>query len=184
MKKILLIKGYGRKGTVANIAENVLKEFENEFEISEFDTYKTPFAFCNGCNHCEKEGECVHRDLDVFFGELENADVVIFASPVYNGGFSAPLKALIDRFQPYYTWFYNHSKTPKTKKHRLGIILAASGGGGQDAMTYMENQLKFAFSVMNMSLYSSVLCPFTDTEPRSEQAKKELREILENLSRS
>lgn len=177
-KKLLIIKGSCRKDSVTNaIWQEALKDIDN-IDVNIFDAFSEGFAFCNGCNFCEANGKCVHRDLDEFFGSFENADVVLFSSPVYNGSFSAPVKALIDRFQVYYTSFYKNGKTQPIKKHRKGILLAAAGRNGEIAAADMEKNLKCAFTILNMDLAGSVLCSQTDAVPDCEKAINELKMIL------
>ena len=90
-KKVLIIKGSCRKDSFTNkILQEAFKNVEN-IDLDIFDAYSEGFAFCNGCNYCENTGRCINKDLDEFFLSFENADVVVFASPVYNGGFSAPI---------------------------------------------------------------------------------------------
>ena len=114
-KKLLVIKGSSRKDSFTNRLLREAVEEISETEIIVFDAFSEKFSFCNGCNYCENNGKCVHRDLDDFYKNFENADVIVFASPVYNGGFSAPMKALIDRFQVYYTSFYKNNKVQTIK---------------------------------------------------------------------
>ncbi len=177
-KKILVIKGSCRKESFTNrLWQEAIKTCINA-EFTVFDTFSAKFEFCNGCNYCEESGRCVHRDLDGFFKAFENADVIIFASPVYNGGFSAPMKALIDRFQVFYTSFYKNGKVQPIKKHRKCILLAAAGRNGKQALEDMEKNLKCAFTILNAELVGSVLCGNTDTTPDYENASAELKLIL------
>ena len=181
-KKILVIEGSDRKGSFTNeICGECLKEIKN-VEIERFNTNKEAFKFCNGCNYCEENGKCVHRDLDAFWESFENADLIIFSSPVYNGGFSASVKSLIDRFQFYYTSFYKNGKVQAIKKHRKAVLLTAAGRSGVEACEYMEKQLKCAFTILNAELIGSVLCSYTDTEPDVEKAKTELKYLLRGLN--
>ncbi len=176
--KILVIKGSSRKESYTNqLWTQALEGFRNS-EISVFDVFSERFAFCNGCNYCENHGKCVHRDLDSFFEEFENADLIIFSTPVYNGGFSAPLKALIDRFQVYYTGFYKNGKVQPIVKRRKGVLLVSAGRSGEAALKVMEKDLRCAFTILNMELEGSVLCAFTDTEPTYEKALEDLKMIL------
>ena len=125
--------------------------------------------------------KCKHRDLDVFFEEFENADLIVFASPLYNGTFSTPLKALIDRFQFYYTYFYKYNKTQKIEKERKAILLLSSGRDGTKWLSVMEEQLKFACSILNIEFVGSALCNFTDTKPQLEKAEEEIKNIVERI---
>lgn len=177
-KKILVIRGSARSAGFTNALCDYALSLAGECEIINFDTFSESFAPCDGCNFCEANFCCRHRDLDSFFGEFESADLIIFASPVYNGSFSAPLKALVDRFQVYYTSFYAKGKLQPIEKRRKALFFAASGRGGSEAFNYMKTQLASAFSILNIELAGSVLCPFTDTEPQLCEAKEEIRKIL------
>lgn len=177
-KKILIIKGSCRKDGFTNrLWQEAVNSFENT-DIEVFDSCSYKFAFCNGCNYCEENGKCVYRDLDNFFHNFENADVIIFATPVYNGSFSAPIKAVIDRFQVYYTSFYKNGKVQPIKKYRKCILLASAGRKGEEAIKDMEKNLKCACTILNAELTGSVLCANTDTVPDYENALKELKMIL------
>jgi multimeric flavodoxin WrbA len=110
--------------------------------------------------------------------DFENADLIVFSSPVYNGGFSSPLKALIDRFQFYYTSFYKNGKVQPITKKRNGILLVSAGRSGTAALQTMEKDLSCAFTILNMELTGSALCAFTDTEPTYGEALKQLKMIL------
>jgi multimeric flavodoxin WrbA len=163
MEKILIIKGSNRKnGYTEKICNEIIKAAGEE-NVQVFDSFNASFKPCDGCNYCEEKGECRHRDLDAFFDSFEKADTVVFVSPVYNGTFSAPVKALIDRFQVYYTWFYKNGKVQKINKRRKGVLIAVSGRDGKDAFQYMKSQLKFAFSILNIEFTNSFLCSGTDT---------------------
>ena len=178
MKKVLVIKGSSRKDSFTNsLFKESLAELQ-ETEITVFDACTENFQFCNGCNYCESNGKCIHRDLDIFFENFEKADVIIFSTPIYNGGFSAPVKALIDRFQVYYTSFYKNRKVQPIKKHRKCILLAAAGRKGDEAFDNMEKNLKCALTILNAELTGSVLCSYTDTAPQYEDALKKFNMIL------
>ena len=177
-EKILVIKGSSRKDSFTNcLCQAAIQEI-SDVETIVFDACSEKFNFCNGCNYCQIKEKCVHRDLDEFYKEFENADVIVFATPVYNGGFSAPMKALIDRFQVYYTSFYKNNKIQPIKKHRKCILVAAAGRNGNEALKDMEKNLKCAFTILNAELIGSVLCACTDTDPQYEDALKDLKKIL------
>ncbi len=178
MKKILVIKGSARANGYTNtVLAEALKNLADECEIKVFDAYEKAFDFCDGCGCCDENGTCRHRDLDGFFADFENCDVLVVASPVYNGTFTAPVKALTDRLQPYYSWFYSHSKISKAAKRRKAILLSASGRAGGEC-AYMEQQLKFICSVTNIEFCGTVLCPFTDTLPDIDGAAAEFEKML------
>ena len=177
-KKILVIRGSARADGYTNRLCNEIPSICKYCTVQYFDTYKENFKPCTGCSYCESNGKCVYRDLDEFFEAFENADLVVFASPVFNGCFSAPIKSLIDRFQFYYTGYFANGRVQQIKKTRDAILITSAGQNGEEATAYMSAQLSCAFTILNMKLRKSILCAHTDTEPDYEQALEELRRSL------
>lgn len=178
MKKILIINGSGRKNGFSSSFCHELESFYKTEEVVIFDTFNESFRFCDGCNYCEKNGKCKNRDLDEFFKAFENADIIFFLSPVYNGTFSAPMKALIDRFQFYYTFFYANGKVQKIEKKRKAYLIVSSGRDGKASLEYMKTQLRFAFSILNIEFKKSFLCKNTDTESDYEDVLSDIKRSL------
>ena len=181
INNVFIINGAGRQNGYTKKQIEYLKKITVCENIVTFELFKEKFHFCDGCNYCEENEKCKHRDLDLFFSEFENADLIVFASPLYNGTFSAPLKALIDRFQFYYTYFYKYNKTQKIKKSRKAILLVSSGRDGHKWVSVMEEQLKFACSILNIEFVGSALCNYTDTTPQIEKAEKEIENLVERI---
>ncbi len=148
------------------------------YEAEVYNVFEHSFLPCDGCNNCEAAGKCRHRDLDSFFDSFKSADVIIFSSPVYNCSFPAPLKALVDRFQVFYTTFYASGKKQPIEKRRKALLFAASGNDGEYSVGIMENQLVTSFSILNIEYAGSVLCPHTDTAPDLNKAKEEIKKRL------
>ena len=178
-KKYLIIKGSGRANGCTNTVCRELEEYLKNDDVSVFDTYAQGFSACNGCNYCEENGRCIHRDLDEFYRQFEGCDRIIFLSPVYNGTFSAPLKSLIDRLQPYYTSFYHNGKVQPVKKKREAYLVIASGRDGEKAFDYMKGQLECAFTILNIELKYAFLCANNDRgddfSPVTDEIKRSLK---------
>ena len=63
--------------------------------------------FCIGCLACQTIGHCVIKDdvADIMNSVL-NADVIVWATPIYYYEMSGQMKALIDRLNPMYSKDY------------------------------------------------------------------------------
>ena len=72
-KKVLIIKGSSRKDSFTNQLWQEAIETISNIEVIVYDACSEKFNFCNGCNYCEDNGKCVHRDLDDFYETFENA---------------------------------------------------------------------------------------------------------------
>ena len=63
--------------------------------------------FCIGCLACQKTGSCVIKDdVAKIMDSVLNADVVVWATPIYYYEMSGQMKALIDRLNPMYSKDY------------------------------------------------------------------------------
>lgn len=180
MKTLLVIKGSKRADGFTNtILHDALSNVANdEVNTVIFDCFGESFAACDGCGGCKTNGKCVHRELDGFFGSFENADVIVFSTPVYNGTFSAPEKALLDRFQRYFEAYDRVNKKSAVLKRRKAILLCASGRSGEPEFEFIKEQLKRACSVTNLELVGAVLVKNTDTAPSIASASLEFSSIL------
>ena len=58
-------------------------------------------GFCKGCNACRKLGHCVIQDDAVeIAAKMHDADVLVFATPVYYYSVCGQLKTMLDRANP------------------------------------------------------------------------------------
>lgn len=99
--KILVLTGSPRKGGNSSIlADNFIKGAEEAgHEVVRFDAAFKNVHPCIACNACNMNGPCVFKDdFETVRQNIVDADMVVFASPMYYFGFSAQLKAVIDRF--------------------------------------------------------------------------------------
>lgn len=54
---------------------------------------------CLGCGVCKMNGPCVQKDdFGIIRDKLVEADMIVFATPIYYFGMSGQLKNVIDRF--------------------------------------------------------------------------------------
>jgi multimeric flavodoxin WrbA len=85
--------------------------------------------FCIHCDHCLKSGECIHKDdVQQLYSLLKEAEGFVIATPVYNGGVSAQIKAILDRTRALL------ASNPNVLRGKVGIVLAIGGdrSGGQE----------------------------------------------------
>lgn len=117
---------------------------------------------CIDCNACKKQEKCVYDDLDSIFQQIQDANLIIVATPVYNYSLPSPLKAFFDRLQPYYYAVFEREENLFASKDRKGILLVTSGRRGSDAFSIIKKQTKIAFDLLNTEFTGSYLAPYTD----------------------
>ncbi|MBQ6755745.1 MAG: flavodoxin family protein [Oscillospiraceae bacterium] len=105
MKKVLIISASPRKNSnseslALSFAEGA-KEAGNEVEF--ISLRGKTVNFCRGCFSCQKTGRCVIRDdADEICQKMLNANILVFATPIYYYEMSGQLKTLLDRMNPLY----------------------------------------------------------------------------------
>lgn len=162
MKKFVMIMGSPRDNGTCNELLNQVRTYFIDCEIKVYDTYKMSPAPCTDCRYCEYHDGCSNKDLDIFFEDFEQADYVAFFTPVYNNFFPAPLKAVIDRFQRYYSArFKRGANPPIAKPKRVGIVIS-SGSNARHSADYMVATLRQAFTVLNGEVCARYYVPNTD----------------------
>lgn len=119
-KNILVITGSPRKkGNTDILAEAFAKGAEAKgHSVTVFNASKN-LGGCKACDTCWTKGracsfEDAFTDLEPL---LERADAVVFATPLYWFGFSAQIKAAIDRLYSY--WSPNALRPLKIKESAL-----------------------------------------------------------------
>lgn len=123
---ILVITGSPRTdGNSELLADAFIEGARERFhQVDKFRAGRKNISGCNACERCWSKGKpCViDDDLDELTPLLENADVVVFVSPLYYFGVTAQIKAVIDRMYAYI------SKDRRTSLKIKGSVLIMCGG--------------------------------------------------------
>ncbi len=106
MKKVLVISSSPRKdGNSDLLCQEFCKGANNAGHKVEYVRLadKT-INYCIGCYACEKLGKCFQNDdLNDLAKKMENAEVIVLATPVYFYSMSGQLKVFLDRLVQNYT---------------------------------------------------------------------------------
>jgi multimeric flavodoxin WrbA len=99
MKIVGIVGSPRKKGNTEILMNEALKVArEAGFETEMFLMSQKQVAPCDACGTCFEVGNCVVQDdMQELYAMLEQADGVIFGSPVYFGSVSAQMKAIMDR---------------------------------------------------------------------------------------
>jgi len=141
--KILAICGSPRKRNTFSIL-NSIKENYPDIDFRILQLAKMNFESCKGCYSCVRIGEekCpIKDDRDMIIEEIQKADGIILASPVYSHMISSTMKNFFDRFG-----YYAH-RPQFFDKYAMSIVTCC-GYGAEDAMKYMDKMLSvFGFNL-------------------------------------
>ena len=140
---ILGICGSPRKQASEYVLREALKTLEKDGFKTEFFTVRGKnIGFCKHCDYCLKNKECVIKDdMRTLYPLLKDARGIIIATPVYNGGISAQIKAIMDRCR---------AATASDRDffmYKVGVAIAVGGDriGGQE----LAIQQIFTFYILN-----------------------------------
>ena len=112
-KKVLILSSSPRKGgnseTLAAAFAKGARESGNQVET--VSLREKQVGFCKGCLACLKLGHCVIKDDAVEIADkMHDADVLVFATPVYYYSVSGQLKTVLDRANPLFGTDYGFTK--------------------------------------------------------------------------
>lgn len=101
MKNILVIQGGGRaNGNTAQLVNSFMQGAKDAgHQVEKISLLKHEVKGCLGCNMCRYEKPCIQKDsFHEIIPKIKNADLVVFASPLYFWTISSKLKAFVERF--------------------------------------------------------------------------------------
>lgn len=135
-KKVLVISSSPRRGGNSDLLcdQFVRGAEEAGHQVEKICLRSLKIGFCSGCEACLEKGRCVIADdAPAVCEKMVDADVIVFATPVYFYSMSAQLKALIDRTVGCYTQMkgkevYFILTAADTDKGNLQPVLAALRG--------------------------------------------------------
>jgi multimeric flavodoxin WrbA len=110
MKNILVISSTLRKGGNSGILANEFAKGATQAgnNVDVITLVDKSIQFCKGCLDCQKTNQCViNDDMTSILPKVKNADVIVFATPVYYYGMSGQLKTVLDRLNPLFSDEYS-----------------------------------------------------------------------------
>ncbi len=118
---ILVIESSPHKHGSSNLlADNFIRGAEEKgHNITVFDAASADIRPCKGCDFCGMNGSCSQKDdMAELSGLLLKTDMAVFVTPLYYFGFSAQMKAVVDRF-------YSFTGRLSSRGLKTALIVAA-----------------------------------------------------------
>ena len=188
---ILGISGSPRKGGLSDsLLEGALDGARSEgCHVEKIVLSDLDIRPCQDCGGCADTARCVIRDgMDTVRAEIELADGIIIASPIYFGSITAQLKAAIDRHQDAWVAKYVLKNAPHRHKAKKGVFLCIAG---EDKARYFANakEIITAFFATLGIEYSGELFlgaseALLNDDLRRDEAMKRAFELGSSLARS
>ena len=113
--KIVVLNGSPRKNGNTRIMADTFKEGaeKNNHDVKILDVGFMDIKGCKACQYCYSHGgKCIiDDDIQYVSEDLKDADMVVFAYPIYWFDISAQLKLVIDRLYSFGSIGFNFTKT-------------------------------------------------------------------------
>ena len=151
--KILGLVGSPRKASNTDLLVDAVLEGANTngYDKEKVYLYDVDIKPCVDCKACKKGNfSCTLSDgMQTLYPKLEEADVIVFGTPLYWYGPSAKMKLLLDRLRPYIA-----SKKLKGKR----AVLIVPSEEGADACNHTVGIFNMSMKYLEMEL-EGVLLP-------------------------
>lgn len=177
-KNVLIISTSLRNNSnseiLAHETEHGAKEAGHEVD---FVTLKDKeIKFCKGCLACQKLGHCViNDDANEITEKMKNADVIVWATPVYYYEMSGQMKTMIDRANALFSLDY---------KFKEIYLIATAADGSEGVAQTVINGLNGWIACFN----GVKLCGYIDgiglEAPNEANANKVLLERAYNMGKN
>ena len=178
MLKTVIIHGQNHKGSTYHIAHDLAEKIGGE--ITEFFLPRDFGDFCLGCNTCfyKSEEKCPHYEkISQITKAIDEADVMIFASPVYAFHVTGAMKAFLDHYG--YRWMVHSPEESMFRKQGVCICTAAGAGIGSTLKDMSDSMFFWGTA----KIYKYGLAVFaTDWESVSEKKKEIIDKKITGLA--
>ena len=119
---------------------------------------------CQHCDACLKEGKCrIQDNMQKVYSELEQADIIVLASPIQFMSVTAQMKAMIDRCQALWVRKYVLKVPPLgNRRERKGFFISV---GGRKVANLFEPALatvKTLFRTLDVTYAGELVFPGID----------------------
>ncbi len=181
-KKIMVLSGsprrYGNTNTVVDWFIEGAKDSGADVEFVDVNGLNYKHKGCIACMGCQKSEkfECTIKDeAQPILARIPEADVLVFATPVFFFGPSAQLKLFMDRMYSLAKFNYITGEIRHNLGHiRLGLI--ATGGGDLNSGLSLVEQTFQHLAVQTDYKLESLLVPFAPVNPEDMKQNGELRQ--------
>lgn len=169
--KIAVLNGSPRKANTSAMVQAFIEGAQAAgHEVEEYQVGKMKISGCLACEYCHTKGEgsCIQKDdLEKIMPAYREADMIVFASPIYYFTMTAQMEAAIQRV-------YCIGKPLKAKK--AAVLLSSGSPGVYDAAIA---QIKGYMAYSNIELAGVITA--NGAENQSEAKLAEVREFAKSL---
>jgi multimeric flavodoxin WrbA len=186
MKITTLLGSARKKGNTATVLGWIEEELVSlGHDVDRIYLNNKAIRGCLGCAKCRENPDdiaCVQNDDAVdIMGQMVSSDVILYASPIYFWGFSAQIKALIDRCYSLVTNYHKPGHTSLMEGKRIGLLVTGADSYEHNAegmFTAFDRIVDFLLARKSGELYVGE-CGIPDE--LSEEVKDKALELARSL---
>ena len=109
------------KGNTKTLLDIFVDNIKGKVEV--VDAYRSNVSGCIDCRFCWEERGCsIEDDMQEIYKKIDNADNIVFASPLYFNNVPGPLKNIIDRMQVYWAERVRNQSFKLKEKNSVFLI--------------------------------------------------------------
>lgn len=179
--KVVLIHGQNHKGSTYHMGRMVAEKLALGPELTEFFLPRDLNHFCLGCYRClDDENACpFYEEKSRIMQAIEEAEVLIFATPTYCMRASAPMKSFMDL--TFINWLPHRPKKSMFSKKAV-VVSSAAGAGTHSAMGDITTCLRY-WGVPYIKTLGASVAAISWAEV-SEKKKKAIAHKADKIARS
>ncbi|MDE7163813.1 MAG: flavodoxin family protein [Clostridiales bacterium] len=128
MKKVIVVSSTPRNGGNSELLAQAFIDgaLSAGNQVESVIVRDINLKYCIGCMYCQDHDACVLNDsMNGLYEKFQNADVLVFATPIYYYSVSGQLKTFLDRLNPLY---------PRENKFKDVYLLATAADELTSAM--------------------------------------------------
>lgn len=150
--KIIVLEGSPNKNGSTHILADCFRQGAEGagHTVEMVDVAHAKIHPCTGCIHCGYEGPCVQKDdVEDIRRKILDADMLVFATPLYYYGMSAQLKTMVDRFCAF--------NSSIQRKHMKSALLAVAWNSDSWTFDALEAHYKTLVRYLNLTDMGMIL---------------------------
>ena len=150
--KIVLLEGSPNRNVSSNLLADCFRQGAEEagHTVELIDVAHANIHPCTGCIHCGYEGPCVQKDdVEGIRRKILDADMLVFATPLYYYGMSAQLKIMVDRFCAF--------NSSIQSKHMKSALIAAAWNSDDWTFEALEAHYQTLVRYLNLQDMGMIL---------------------------
>ena len=157
--KTLIFSGSPRKhGETQKMIDRLCAELDGEIKV--VNAYSADIRPCVDCRWCLEHAGCaVQDDMQLIYQDIQDADHIVIASPIYFEELTGMLLAVMSRLQTYFGARYVRHQEPIAKEKTGGILLTAGSIGPREKA---ESTAKMLLEQMHCRHVGTVYAGRTD----------------------